>query len=236
MQQIMASIRLDKYISKLTDLSRKQARQAIRGQRVWVDGKVITMLQFPVHCDSVVKLDGAALRPPELRYFMLYKPSGVICANRDSHHTTAIDLLKVGQRDSLQVAGRLDIDTTGLVLLTDDGQWNHRLTSPRYNCVKEYLVATAETISSDTIDHFSKGVLLQPENRLTRPARLELLDARHARLFLHEGRYHQVKRMFAALGNAVISLHRSAVGDIRLDEKLQPGEYRPLEAAEIAAI
>lgn len=232
----MASIRLDKYIADITDLSRKQVRQAIRGQRVWVDGKVVTMHQLQVACDSVVKLDGTTLRPPGLRYFMLYKPSGVICANRDSHHTTAIDLLQAEQCDNLQIAGRLDIDTTGLVLLTDDGQWNHRLTSPRYSCVKEYLVATAETISSDAIDRFSKGVLLQPENRLTRPARLELLDPSHARLFLSEGRYHQVKRMFAALGNAVISLHRSAVGDIRLDDKLQPGEYRPLEASEIAAI
>ena len=232
----MASIRLDKYISDITDLSRKQVRQAIRGQRVWVDGKVITMHQLQVDCDSVVKLDGTTLRPLGLRYFMLYKPSGVICANRDSHHTTAIDLLQAEHCDRLQIAGRLDIDTTGLVLLTDDGQWNHRLTSPRYHCVKEYLVATAETISSDAIDRFSKGVLLQPENKLTRPARLELLDSCHAKIFLSEGRYHQVKRMFAALGNAVVSLHRSAVGDIRLDDKLQPGEYRLLEAPEIAAI
>jgi 16S rRNA pseudouridine516 synthase len=232
----MASTRLDKYIADITELSRKQVRQAIRGQRIRVDGAVVTMHQLQVDCDSVVKLDGTTLRPPGLRYFMLYKPSGVICANRDSHHITAIDLLQAEHCDSLQIAGRLDIDTTGLVLLTDDGQWNHRLTSPRYHCVKEYLVATAETISNDAIDHFSKGVLLQPENRLTRPARLELLDPSHARLFLSEGRYHQVKRMFAALGNAVVGLHRSAVGDIRLDDKLQPGEYRALEAAEIAAI
>ncbi len=229
-------MRLDKYIASVTDLSRKQARQCIREGRVVVDATLAAAHQLQLCPENAVFLDGTPLRSPGFRYFMLHKPPGVICATHDSHHTTAIDLLQVEQREKLQIAGRLDIDTTGLVLLTDDGQWNHRLTSPRHQCVKEYLVTTSEAISATAIDRLSQGVTLLPENRLTRPARVELLDSRRARIFLSEGRYHQVKRMFAAVGNAVTSLHRSAVGNIRLDETLQPGEYRPLEPAEVDAI
>jgi 16S rRNA pseudouridine516 synthase len=229
-------MRLDKYIASVTELSRKQARECIRDGRVAIDESVARAYQFQLGANSRVTLDGNALRAVGLRYFMLHKPPGVICATRDSHHTTVIDLLTVAAREKLQIAGRLDIDTTGLVLLTDDGQWNHRLTSPRRQCIKEYRVTTAQAISTEAVERLTRGVTLLPENRVTRPARLELTGSHQATLFISEGRYHQVKRMFAAVGNAVTRLHRSAVGDIRLDETLPPGEFRPLSPAEIEAI
>jgi 16S rRNA pseudouridine516 synthase len=229
-------IRLDKYIASVTDLSRKQVRSEIRTRQVCVDGEVQTDHSLHVGEHSEVSLAGTLLKEPGYRYLMLHKPQGVICATRDSHQTTVIDLLDIPRRDKLQIAGRLDIDTTGLVLLTDDGQWNHRLTSPRHQCIKLYQVTTALEIAPDTVAQFDKGILLQPENKLTRPAQLLIRDCHHAQLGISEGKYHQVKRMFGAVGNAVVALHRSAVGAISLDDTLLPGQYRSLLQSEIAAI
>lgn len=229
-------MRLDKFIASVTELSRKQARECVREGRVKIDESIARAHQIQLEANSRVTLDGNTLRAAGLRYFMLHKPRGVICATRDSHHTTVIDLLAVEAREKLQIAGRLDIDTTGLVLLTDDGQWNHRLTSPRHQCIKEYHITAAQAISAEAVERLTRGVTLFPENRLTRPARLELTGSHQATLFISEGRYHQVKRMIAAVGNAVTRLHRSAVGDIRLDETLLPGEFRALTPAEIEAI
>jgi 16S rRNA pseudouridine516 synthase len=229
-------MRLDKYIASLSELSRKRARLAIRAGQVCVDGVVRTDYDGQIAPGSSVTLDGVALRPAGLRYFMLHKPLGVICANRDSHHRTVIDLITVPDSDSLQIVGRLDIDTTGLVLLTDDGQWNHRLTSPRKACSKEYQVGTEHPIEPATTDVFARGMLLQPENRLTRPATLQIRDAHRAQLCISEGMYHQVKRMFAHAGNTVTSLHRSAIGAIRLDENLPAGQFRALTRAEIESV
>lgn len=229
-------MRLDKYIASVTDLSRKQVRVAIRARQVSVDARMVDDPGQHVDADCEVCLEGTVLRLPGHRYLMLHKPSGVVCATRDSHQTTVIDLLELDHRQTLQIAGRLDIDTTGLVLLTDDGQWNHRLTSPRTSCHKVYQVRTELPIDISIIGKFERGVVLQPENRRTRPARLLIHDSHSAQLILTEGRYHQVKRMFAAVGNAVQSLHRSAIGDIQLDESLRPGQYRHLTLAEITSI
>lgn len=229
-------MRLDKYIASVTDLSRKQVRSEIRARQVCVDGAVQTNHSLHVGEHSEVSLAGTVLSEPGYRYLMLHKPQGVICATRDSHQTTVIDLLDIPRRDTLQIAGRLDIDTTGLVLLTDDGQWNHRLTSPRYECIKLYQVTTELEIAPETVAEFEKGILLQPENKRTRPAQLLIRDCHHAQLGISEGRYHQVKRMFSATGNAVAALHRSAVGDINLDDALQPGQYRALLQPEIDSI
>ena len=229
-------MRLDKYIASVTDLSRKQVRIVIRAGEVSVDALIVDDPGQHVDPHSEVCLGGEVLRLPGHRYLMLHKPAGVVCATRDSHQTTVIDLLEIDHRESLQIAGRLDIDTTGLVLLTDDGQWNHRLTSPRHKCDKVYQVSTSHPIDSSTIQKFERGVMLEPENRRTRPARLLIIDPHHAQMILTEGRYHQVKRMFAAVGNAVQSLHRSAIGEIQLDESLEPGQYRQLTQAEIASL
>ncbi|WP_049097636.1 16S rRNA pseudouridine(516) synthase RsuA, partial [Klebsiella michiganensis] len=133
-------------------------------------------------------------------------------------------------------AGRLDIDTTGLVLMTDDGQWSHRITSPRHHCEKTYLVTLENPLDESTAEQFAKGVQLHNEKDLTKPAVLEVVTPTEVRLTISEGRYHQVKRMFAAVGNHVVGLHRERIGDIALDASLAPGEYRPLTAEEIASV
>lgn len=135
----------------------------------------------------------------------------------------------------LHAAGRLDIDTTGLVLMTDDGQWSHRITSPRHHC--ENLSGDPESpVADDTAAQFAKGVQLHNEKYLTKPATLEVITPVQVRLTISEGRYHQVKRMFAAVGNRVVELHRERIGAITLDENLAPGEYRPLTEEEIASV
>jgi 16S rRNA pseudouridine516 synthase len=140
------------------------------------------------------------------------------------------------RNDELQIAGRLDIDTTGLLLITDDGKWNHRLTSPRSDCAKIYTVGLAEPIGTDYKKKLAAGVLLDGEKHRCLPASMEQIDDYHLTLRIAEGKYHQVKRMFAALGNHVVSLHRFQVGDIVLDTDLEPGDYRPLTDLEVASI
>jgi 16S rRNA pseudouridine516 synthase len=229
-------MRLDKLVSSVTDLSRSQARALIREGSVSVAGAVVTDPALAVAEDAEVTLDGAPLRGVGYRYFMLNKPEGYVCANRDRRHSTVFELLAEDNLDALGVAGRLDIDTTGLVLITDDGQWAHRVTSPRAGCDKCYRVRTAEPIAPETARLFERGLFLKAEKTRLKPAQLELLDSHEALLTIAEGRYHQVKRMFGAIGNAVVALHRERVGAIALDADLAPGEYRRLTEAEIASV
>lgn len=229
-------MRLDKYISKNTDFSRKEVKRLLRSGAVTVDGEPVSDPALHINEDQRVELEGAPLTGGGPRYFMLNKPEGYVCATKDSEHPTVIDLIDEPNSDRLQIAGRLDIDTTGLVLITDDGQWNHAVTSPRRGCKKRYYVTTDDDIGPDTIRHFEKGVYLDSEKRRTLPAELELLYANEARLTIREGKYHQVKRMFAAMGNRVDSLHRESVGSIVLDEELAPGDYRPLTDEEVQSV
>lgn len=229
-------MRLDRYLSHASGLSRKQVRQLIRAAAVTVNGTLARDPARAVAATDRVELDGAEIATPAARYFMLHKPAGVVCANRDRSQPTVIDLLAEPRPEVLQIAGRLDRDATGLVLLTDDGQWNHRLTSPRRHCRKRYRVELAEALVADAAERLQRGLWLQRERRRTGPAELTLLGPTEVVLVISEGRYHQVKRMFAALGNRVTALHREAIGAIVLDTALAPGDYRPLTAAEIAGV
>jgi len=170
------------------------------------------------------------------RYFMLNKPQGYVCSTDDPDHPTILYFIDEPVAHKLHAAGRLDIDTSGLVLLTDDGQWSHRITSPKHHCEKTYLVTLEQPLAPDTADNFQAGVQLHGEKNLTRPATLEQISEHQVRLTISEGRYHQVKRMFAAVGNHVVALHRERIGAITLDDALEPGEYRPLTPEEVAGI
>jgi 16S rRNA pseudouridine516 synthase len=167
---------------------------------------------------------------------MLNKPQGYVCSTDDPDHPTVLYFLEEPVAYKLHAAGRLDIDTTGLVLMTDDGQWSHRITSPRHQCEKTYLVTLENPLADDTAAQFEAGVQLHNEDSLTKPAQLEQVDERVVRLTISEGRYHQVKRMFAAVGNHVVALHRERIGGIVMDEDLEPGQYRPLTEQEIASV
>jgi len=228
-------MRLDKFLASVTDLSRAEAKRAIRRGDIRVAGSVIDDPQFEVEATAAVEWNGRALRPALKRYFMLHKPLDYVCAAKDRQHLTVLDLLDEDNVEELHVAGRLDIDTTGLVLLTDDGQWSHRITSPKADCSKTYWLQTAEPIAHSAIEQFARGLFLHNEKQRLLPAQLEILDAHTARLTIREGRYHQVKRMFGAIGNAVVKLHRERIGAVALDAHLAPGEYRALTAAEVAA-
>ncbi len=230
------SMRLDYFVANATTLSRRDAKKAISAGRVRVDGLTCRKPASPVDANTPISLDEQLLSLPAERYLMLYKPDGVISATTDSQQPTALDLLPADVRHGLHIAGRLDADTTGLLLLTTDGQWSHRITSPRVECPKTYRVTLAEPINDLAITQLQQGVLLHGESRPTRPAEVHPLNAREIDLTLSEGRYHQVKRMLAAVGNHVTELHRWRVGTLVLDDSLAPGHYRELTAEEVNSV
>jgi 16S rRNA pseudouridine516 synthase len=229
-------MRLDKYIAQTTDLSRALVKIALKNKRVMVNGEQIKDASLHISSSDSIQLDGQALSPVGPRYFMLHKPLGYICATIDNDHPTVLDLLDEPNKKILHIAGRLDIDTTGLVLITDDGPWNHRVTSPRHECEKTYCATLANALVSDAEGKLQAGLLLNSEKHLTKPATLERISSNEVRLTISEGKYHQVKRMFASLDNRVIELHRERIGAITLDDSLAVGEYRPLTDAEIQSI
>lgn len=228
-------MRLDKFLCDCSDLTRSLAGKLIRQGEVTVDGIVVKQPAFHINEQSQVEFDGVMLTLDQRnRYFMLHKPEGYVCSNEDPDHPTVFFLMDEPAMGKLHVVGRLDLDTTGLVLVTDDGKWSHRITSPRHECAKTYHVWLADPVHQDAISLFADGVFLRNETEKTRPAQLEILAECEARLTIHEGKYHQVKRMFASIGNKVVGLHREQIGVLALDEALAPGEYRELTAEEIA--
>ena len=229
-------MRLDKYISNATDLSRTEAKRLIKAGDVSIDEKIATSGSQKVSPDHSVTIDGSPITLMVDRYFMMNKPAGVVSATKDHSNPTAIDLIYEHRNDQLQIAGRLDIDTTGLLLITDDGQWNHIVTSPRTDCKKIYLVELENPVGEDYQRKLEAGIALEGEKRRCLPATMEVIDEHHIRLTISEGKYHQVKRMMTSLGNEVVSLHRMKIGGIELDSALEPGDYRPLTDEEIASI
>ena len=229
-------LRLDQFIANATGLSRKDAKRAIARGAVSVQGRPCRDARHKVTEDAEVRLDGERLSLPGPRYLMMNKPAGVVSATTDSDHPTALDLLPSALARDLHIAGRLDRDTTGLLLLTSDGDWSHRITSPRRDCPKTYQVTLAEPLSAEAAEQLARGVRLRNEDTPTRPAQVRITGDHRIELTISEGRYHQVKRMLAAVGNRVVALHRTRIGPIHLDPDLAPGQYRPLTEPEIRGI
>ncbi|RLJ18252.1 16S rRNA pseudouridine(516) synthase RsuA [bacterium endosymbiont of Escarpia laminata] len=229
-------MRLDKYLSSVTRLSRSQAQKAIRAGRVQVDGETEKSTSRSVAPETRVILDGSKTGQPGPRYFMLHKPQGYVCSTEDPQHPTVLDLLDEVKTDDLHFAGRLDIDATGLVLITSDGQWSHCIVAPGRKCRKCYRVSLADPLTALEAEKLRRGVLLRNEPQPTQPAELEILAERNCLLTISEGRYHQVKRMFAAVGNRVVGLHRVSIGNLELDENLAQGAYRRLSLQEVEAV
>jgi 16S rRNA pseudouridine516 synthase len=228
-------MRLDRFLSHATGLSRSQAQRAIRAGEVRVAGAVVTDPGAHVEAHSAIAFAGRSIEERTPRYFMLHKPAGCVCATEDREHRTVLDLLDAQNPTGLHVAGRLDIDASGLVLITDDGEWSHRVTSPRHEFPKTYRVTLETPLSEEAATTLRAGVALRNEPRRCAPAALERLADSVWRLTITEGKYHQVKRMLAAVGNRVLALHRERIGKVALDPDLAPGEYRPLTDEEIAA-
>ena len=230
-------MRLDRFLSSLPQLNRKQVRLLLVERRVRIDGQVVSDPHHDVREFSQVLLDEQVLQVGRAaRYFMLHKPLGCVSATVDPQHPTVLDLLDEPDKDDLHLAGRLDYNTSGLMLITNDGQWSRRLTQPQTKLGKVYYVETEQVIDAQYIETFASGIYFAFENLTTQPADLVLLGPRSARLTIIEGRYHQVKRMFGYFQNKVLRLHREQMGPLTLDPELSPGEYRSLTAEEIQQI
>ena len=231
-------IRLDRYVSVAAGLSRSQARRAIGQGRVRVADAAARDPSTRLPEDPAdVTLDGALLCYQQYTYLMMNKPADIVCSARDDGYPSVLRLVDAGPSGRrLHVVGRLDADTTGLLLLTNDGDWSHRVTAPAKKLPKVYLVQTANVIGPDVAEAFHSGLLLRSESSPTKPARLRLLAPDRAEVTLCEGRYHQVKRMFAACSLVVVSLHRQRIGGLPLDPRLGPGDSRELTAAEQEAV
>lgn len=227
-------MRLDKFIAEQTNLTRSQAAKELKAGAVTVNGEIIKSGAHKVSEQDEIRYDGERLEWVAAgQYFMLNKPQNCVCSHDDGDYPSVYQFFDYPLSSRLHTAGRLDADTTGLVLLTDDGQWSHRITSPKHHCEKTYLVTLADPVEDFYADKLREGILLRGEKTPTLPAELEILDDYNVNLTISEGRYHQVKRMFAALGNKVVALHRWRIGHIVLDEQLEEGEYRALNAEEI---
>lgn len=230
-------MRLDRLISNQPQYSHRTARQLIASGRVSVNGEVLRDTQAVVDRFAAVSIDGTSLRTGYAPiYLMLHKPVGYLSATSDSVHPTVIELFEPELAAQLHIGGRLDRNSSGLLLLTNDGLWSRRLTEPRIKIPKVYRVTTAEPINDETADRFAEGIHFAYEGLTTSPAQLQLLAPCVARVTIYEGRYHQVKRMFHAVGNRVVTLHRESMGQIMLDPALEPGAWRPLTDAEIRSV
>jgi 16S rRNA pseudouridine516 synthase len=227
-------MKLDRLLAKHDAMGRNRARQAVIERRVRVDGETATRIDQEVDRFSLVELDGIVIREPErLLHIMVHKPVGVVSATTDAEHRTVIDLIDDPDKASLHLVGRLDCNTSGLVLLTNDGRWSKALMNPAHKVPKVYLVETRDPIPPEAVAAFAEGFYFHTEDLTTLPAELEILGERKARLTLHEGRYHQIKRMFHRTGNRVTALHRVSVGGIVLPENLKAGEWRELKHEEV---
>ena len=221
--------RLDKFISSQTALSRKEAQKAIRDKRVTVNGELSRSVDIKIDTEAdAVALDGKALTYQTHVYYMMNKPSGVVSATEDRVEKTVIDLLPPElRRKGLFPAGRLDKDTMGLLILTDDGDYAHRMLSPKKHVKKRYIATLDRSPDSGISARFEEGVVLK-DGTVCKSGQASLLDGTRVAVEISEGKYHQVKRMFAALGYHVEALERVRIGALSLDGDLSPGEVREM--------
>ena len=228
------SMKLVKHLANLGYGSRKEVAWMFREGRITDAAGEVLYADDPLDHGNV-RVDGEPLDPPQGLVLMLHKPAGYTCSTKDKGRIV-YDLLpeRFRLRDPvLSTVGRLDRETTGLLLMTDDGGLLHRIVSPKSKLAKVYEATLAQDLRGDEAALFASGTLvLESETTPLLPARLEVLGPRHARLTLHEGRYHQVRRMFAATGNHVEALHRPQVGGLALDG-LPEGQWRALDAADL---
>ncbi|MGG2397588.1 pseudouridine synthase [Pseudomonas sp. SH1-B] len=230
-------MRLDRFLSNFPRFNRQDSRLLISAGRLRVDGEIVRDPRHEIRDFQRVELDGELLQAGRTaRYWMLHKPVGVVSATEHDEHRTVLDLLDEPDTHDLHLAGRLDLNTSGLLLITNDGRWSRRITQPRERKPKVYLVTTEQPIGHDYAEVFARGLYFAFEDLTTLPAQLDVLDSHNARLTLFEGRYHQVKRMFGHFRNRVVALHRESMGEILLDPQLAPGQYRALTEAEIASV
>lgn len=230
-------MRLDKLLSELKIGSRSQVKEEIRGGSVTVNGRTEKDPGRKVDENSdVICVHGQQVFYQRFCYYMLNKPKNVVSATSDQREQTVLDLLAVeDRRKDLFPVGRLDKDTEGLLLLTNDGELAHRLLTPKRHVDKAYFVRMAHGLSEEEVLLLENGVDIG-EEKLTLPGKVERVSELEIILTIHEGKFHQVKRMLKAVGNEVLALKRLTFGGLVLDEGLEPGTYRELTEAEVKVL
>lgn len=235
-------MRLDKYLSHAGLGTRKEVKQLLKTGRICVNGEPVKQSNFHVQTTDQITLDGEIVSYEEFVYYMMNKPQEVLSATRDGTQPTVLDLLSdEDYRSDLFPVGRLDKDTVGLLLLTNDGALSHQLLSPKKHVSKEYMAEIVGIMTEKDQMRFLEGIELEG-NEICQPARLEILHINEehgtsrVKITLVEGKYHQVKRMVAACGKKVQHLQRISMGSLRLDDELAEGDYRRLSSEEIASL
>lgn len=229
-------MRLDRFLCETTKESRSRAKEWIKRKAVLVNGQTALKPEQQINekTDQVTLL-GKPLTYQQFYYYMLNKPAGMVTAHRDALSAPVMELLKDAPGRELFPAGRLDKDAEGFLLITNDGALAHTLLSPRYHVPKTYFLKLAEPFTKKQAEELSGGVDIG-EDAPCGPAEVQPLTSHTINLTIHEGKFHQVKRMLAAVGNEVLYLKRISFGGVKLDESLAPGQYRPLTAQELAQL
>lgn len=225
-------MRIDKYLCDLGIGSRSEVKNIIRGKKVRVEDEIITNPALNISDTAKVYLNGELLKYEEYRYYMLNKPQGVITATEDLNEKTVMDILSSENTKGMFPVGRLDKDTEGLLLITNDGQLAHRLLSPKKHVEKCYYVELLEDIKKEDIKQLEEGVDIG-DDTITLPAKVSAISRKAIYLTITEGRYHQVKRMLEAVKNKVVFLRRISFGTLTLEDDLKVGEYRRLDEDEL---
>lgn len=235
-------IRLDKYLADMSIGTRQEVKKYIRQGRVKINEDIIKKPEYKIREDEdKITFDGAPVAYETFEYYMLNKPAGVISATEDKRDITVLNLIKEKKRKDLFPVGRLDKDTEGLLLITNDGALAHRLLSPKKHVDKCYYAKIRGGVTEDDVRVFKERINIgtQEEPEWTMPAELKILEkgtVSRIRLTIREGKFHQVKRMFLAVGKEVVYLKRERMGALVLDEELAPGEYRKLTDSELKSI
>jgi len=233
------SVRLDKYLASMGKGTRSEVKGYIRKGRVKVDGKVVKSSDLKL--DSVkseVYLDNTKVEYVTYEYYMLNKPAGVISATTDNYNKTVVELITDSKNKDIFPVGRLDKDTEGLLLITNDGDLAHRLLSPKNHVGKVYYARVQGLVTKNDVEQFAEGIKLD-DDFTTLPAQLKIIEAGEIstiEVTIYEGKFHQIKRMFESVDKEVIYLKRVSMGNLILDETLAPGEFRELTKEELAMI
>jgi 16S rRNA pseudouridine516 synthase len=236
------SFRIDRYISKQLNINRRDVKLMLAQGRIVINGEIIREITTIVEEFDRVVLEGELLQDKAAVYIMMNKPIGVVSATKDELHKTVIDLLPAallsrnGVKHDLHIVGRLDLNTSGLLLLTNDSRWSRKLMSPQEKVNKVYQVTLENDLTEDVVSAFAEGMYFSFEDITTLPAQLTILTDRIAEVILMEGKYHQIKRMFGRFRNPVLALHRNAIGNLSLDDNLATGESRELTSREVSSI
>lgn len=228
-------MRLDKYISDNLGLTRSLAKKAIKNGEVIINGICCKQDSKQINIGDEIKFNNQIIEFKENIYIMLNKPNGYVCANKDNYNKTILDLIDIKNKN-LSICGRLDIDTEGLIIITTDGNFIHKITSPKSNLVKKYYVEAINDFKDSDIKRIKDGVIIKLEDETyykCLDASLEIIDSNKAYIYIKEGKFHQVKKMIMALDNKVVYLKRVAIGNLVLDDNLKIGEFRYLTEEEI---